>query len=125
MHMIPVGTVAGHFVRVKRKFALFVGAGFGMVAAGMRRDDPSLPQCCVDHGAPLRLIAGFPHCWIRILHDGEDAGGVGDPCVPLIRIVDGEVTGEPFDKGALFHGRGTRAACLPFRRVRDALNVIG
>jgi hypothetical protein len=30
------------------------------------------------------------------------------------------MTGQPFDKGALFHGRGTRADQLPFRLFRDA-----
>ena len=120
MNMDPVGTVLGDAMGVKGKFALFIGAGFGMVASRVSRDRPPLPKRGVYHRAPLRLVTCLAHCGVRVLHDGEDAGRVGYVRLPLIGFMRGEMAGQPFDKGALFHSRGTPADQLPFRQFRDA-----
>ena len=120
MNMDPVGTVLGNAMGMKGKFALFIGAGFGMVAAGMGRDRPTLPKRGVDHSAPLGFVSRLAHGRVRVLHDGEDAGCVGYVRLPLIGVLRGEMAGLPFDKGALFHSRGTPAHHLPFREFRDA-----
>ena len=120
MNMNPVGTILGDALRVKGKFAFFVGAGFGMIAPRVSGDGPPFPKRGVDHRAPLRLVSRLAHGGVRVFHDGEDAGRVGDVRLPLIGIVGGEMAGQPFDKGALFHSRGTPADQLPFRQFRDA-----
>ena len=120
MNMDPVGAVLGNAMRMKGKFAFFIGAGFGVIAAGMGRDGPPLPKRGVDHRAPLGFVTRLTHGGVRVLHDGEDAGRVGYVRLPLIGFMRGEMAGQPFDKGALFHSRGTPAHQLPFRQFRDA-----
>ena len=107
MNMDPVRTVLGNALGVKGKLALFIGAGVGMIAAGMGRDGPPLPKRGVDHRAPLGLVTRLAHSGVRVFHDGEDAGRVGYVRLPLIGVVSSEMAGQPFDKGALFHSRGT------------------
>ena len=120
MNMDPVGTVLGDALRVKGKFAFFVGAGFGMVAPRVSGDGPPFPKRGVDHRAPLGFVTCLAHGGVGVFHDGEDAGRVGYVRLPLIGFMRGEMAGQPFDKGALFHSRGTPAHQLPFRRFRDA-----
>ena len=120
MNMDPVGTVLGNAMGMKRKFAFFICAGFSMIAAGMGGDGPPLPKRSVDHRAPLGFVTCLAHGRVRVLHDGEDAGRVGYVRLPLIGFMRGEMAGQPFDKGALFHSRGTPAHRLPFRQFRDA-----
>ena len=117
--MYPIGAVSRHAVGMKRKFALFIRAGFCMIAAGVRDDYPAFPQRRVDHCAPLALVACFAHPRVRVFHDRENIRGVCHPFLPPIGITGGEVAGEPLDKGAFFHGRGTPAHWLPFHHFRD------
>ena len=120
MNMNPVGTILGDALRVKGKFAFFVGAGFGMIAPRVSGDGPPFPKRGVDHRAPLGFVTCLAHGRVRVFHDGEDAGRVGYVRLPLIGLMRGEMAGQPFDKGALFHSRGTPADQLPFRQFRDA-----